>query len=174
MYLFQQPEAAQLHMTHAGCTCGSDSLIDLSQCRTSPFSFFTSSHHISVLLKIAIGENEMSTSDKEEKPSFTSQADIKHLNRSKRILALCGASLSAQSGFPIFTNEGAMWNNHKVAALSNINTFESNPGLVWKYSADRRTRALKTKPNKAHAALAKTAMRRPVMVCITQNIDGKS
>jgi NAD-dependent SIR2 family protein deacetylase len=120
----------------------------------------------------------MSTSDREEKPDFVSQTDIdsfvKHLNRSKRILELCGAGLSAPSCIPTFTNEGAMWKNHKAVALSNIKTFVVKPGLTWEYSANRRSLALKAKPNKAHLAFAKTVMKKSGMVCITQNVDSES
>lgn len=45
--------------------------------------------------------NEIPTKDRE---SFT-----EHLQRSNRILALCGAGLSASSGLPTFRGAGGMW-----------------------------------------------------------------
>lgn len=113
----------------------------------------------------------------EEAPTFATEAEInsfgKHLHSSKRILALCGAGLSAASGIPTFRGSGTLWRNHKAASISNIETWEANPGLVWKYHADRRYFALKAKPNKGHVALASLAKKKKGFVCLTQNIDGK-
>jgi NAD-dependent deacetylase sirtuin 5 len=112
-----------------------------------------------------------------EKPSFATQ-DIgsfgRHLYKSKRILALCGAGLSAASGIPTFRGSGAMstWRGHKASSLSSIDAFNVNPGLVWQYMADRRHLALQSKPNKAHKALAQLAKKKKGFVCLTQNIDG--
>lgn len=117
-------------------------------------------------------------SSKTEIPFFATQEEIdsfgKHLHKSKRILALCGAGLSAASGIPTFRGSGAMstWRGHKASSLSSIESFNVNPGLVWQYMADRRHLALQSKPNKAHEALAKLAKKKNGFVCLTQNIDG--
>ena len=118
-------------------------------------------------------------------------AFIRHLNSSKRILALCGAGLSASvpSSIPTFAGTGALWKNHKAAALSNIDTFEANPGLVWSYFADRRRLALKASVNEGHKALPELARKMygkgrggkkgkgggggGEFLCLTQNIDGE-
>ncbi|PVH76467.1 DHS-like NAD/FAD-binding domain-containing protein [Cadophora sp. DSE1049] len=99
---------------------------------------------------------------------------IRHLNKSHRILALCGAGLSAPSGIPTFKGSGSYWKNHKAAALSHPETFEANPGLVWSYFAERRRLALCAEPNKAPRALAQVARKRKGFVCLTQNVDGLS
>jgi NAD-dependent SIR2 family protein deacetylase len=117
-----------------------------------------------------------SPSSHNEEYSWATQADIdsfiKHLNKSKRILALCGAGLSAPSGIPTYRGSGAYWNGHKATSISSIDTFKVNPGLVWKYFTDRRRLVLKAKPNRGHVSLAKTAQKKPGFVCLTQNIDG--
>jgi hypothetical protein len=119
-------------------------------------------------------EISSSSSDNEEY-SWATQADIdsiiKYLNRSKRILALCGAGLSAPSGIPTYRDSGAYWKGHKAASISSIDTFKINPGLVWRYFTDRRL-VLKAKPNRGHVALAKITQKKPGFVCLTQNIDG--
>lgn len=98
---------------------------------------------------------------------------IKHLHKSKRVLVLCGAGLSAPSGIPTFKGSGALWKNHKAATLSSIDAFEANPGLVWKYFADRRRLALRAKPNRGHEVLAEcTRKKGKGMKVLTQNIDG--
>lgn len=124
------------------------------------------------------------TGSDEEEPTYiwgtTSQINdfIKHLNKSKRILALCGAGLSAPSGIPTFVDSGTYWKNHKAASLSSIDAFEANPGPVWSYFADRRRLALKAKPNRAHVALSGLATKKggngKGVKVLTQNIDGLS
>jgi len=107
--------------------------------------------------------------------TFASEEEInsfgKHLYKSKRILGLCGAGLSAASGIPTFRGSGALWRNHKAASISSIETFEANPGLLCSYHANRRHLALEAKPNEGHLALAKSAKKKG-FVCLTQNIDG--
>lgn len=109
-------------------------------------------------------------------PSFASAEDIssfqKHLFHSKRILALCGAGLSAASGLPTFRGAGGMWKNHRATDLATPEAFEENPGLVWQFYAYRRHMALKANPNPAHLALAALAKKREGFVCLTQNVDG--
>ena len=118
------------------------------------------------------------SSSETKSPSFATQEEInsfgKHLYKPKRILALCGAGLSAASGIPTFRGSGAMstWRGHKASSLSSIETFNINPGLVWQYMADRRHLAMQSEPNNAHEALAKLAKKKPGFVCLTQNIDG--
>lgn len=55
------------------------------------------------------------------------------LARSKRILAVCGAGLSAASGLPTFRGAGGLWRNHQATALATPEAFEADPGLVWMF-----------------------------------------
>jgi Sir2 family len=52
------------------------------------------------------------------------------LSKSKRILALCGAGLSAASGLDTFRGKGGMWRNYQATALATPEAFENDPGLV--------------------------------------------
>jgi NAD-dependent SIR2 family protein deacetylase len=112
-----------------------------------------------------------------ETPTFATEAEInsfgKYLHSSKRILVLCGAGLSAASGIPTFSGDGAHWRGHKCTSISSIDCFEELPGLVWKYHAERRKLALAAKPNKAHEALAVLARKKAGVRVLTQNIDGE-
>ncbi|KAF8860737.1 DHS-like NAD/FAD-binding domain-containing protein [Acephala macrosclerotiorum] len=120
----------------------------------------------------------MSSSELEERYRWGSEADInsfvRHLNKSKRVLALCGAELFAPSGIPTFKGSGALWRGYKGASLSDIETLKTNPGLVWKYFFNRRRLTLNTEPNEAHHALAAVAKKKEGFACLTQNIDGLS
>ncbi|KAI9738947.1 MAG: hypothetical protein M1818_005261 [Claussenomyces sp. TS43310] len=111
-------------------------------------------------------------------PTFATEAEIssfqKHLFRSKRILALCGAGLSAASGLPTFRGAGGMWRNHVATDLATHEAFEKDPGLVWQFYAYRRHMALKAEPNPAHVALARLARKKDNFACLTQNVDGLS
>ncbi|KAL8948032.1 MAG: hypothetical protein Q9222_005748 [Ikaeria aurantiellina] len=106
---------------------------------------------------------------KHDRESFT-----EHLQKSTRILALCGAGLSAASGLPTFRGAGGMWRNHDATSLATPEAFEDDPGLVWQFYSYRRHMALNAKPNPAHYALAELARKRPEFVTITQNVDGLS
>lgn len=95
------------------------------------------------------------------------------LSSSTRILALCGAGLSASSGLDTFRGAGGMWRNHDAMSLATPEAFRKDPGLVWLFYSYRRHKALEAKPNKAHSALAELARRKEGFVCLTQNVDGE-
>jgi len=50
-------------------------------------------------------------------PSSDVQEFGEVLKSSKRVLALCGAGLSAASGLDTFRGAGGMWRNHQVGVL---------------------------------------------------------
>ena len=103
-----------------------------------------------------------------DRESFT-----QHLQKSYRILALCGAGLSASSGLPTFRGAGGLWRNHDAVSLATPEAFDEDPALVWRFYSYRRHMALNTKPNPAHYALAELARRRPEFVTLSQNVDGQ-
>ncbi|TDZ30339.1 NAD-dependent protein deacylase [Colletotrichum spinosum] len=96
------------------------------------------------------------------------------LGSSKRILALCGAGLSASSGLPTFRGAGGLWRNHDATSLATHRAFHRDPGLVWLFYAYRRHMALNAKPNPAHYTLAALAEKNPDFLCLTQNVDDLS
>ncbi|KAL9944924.1 NAD-dependent protein deacylase sirtuin-5, mitochondrial [Verticillium nonalfalfae] len=80
-----------------------------------------------------------------------------------RILALCGAGLSASSGLPTFRGAGGLWRRHDATRLATPEAFAADPALVWLFYAYRR-----------HMALAALARAAPGFLCLTQNVDGLS
>ncbi|KAI2602558.1 DHS-like NAD/FAD-binding domain-containing protein [Hypoxylon sp. NC1633] len=96
------------------------------------------------------------------------------LNSSNRVLALCGAGLSAASGLPTFRGAGGLWRNHQATSLATPEAFEDEPALVWLFYAWRRHMALRAKPNRAHYALAELAKKSDDFLCLSQNVDGLS
>lgn len=57
------------------------------------------------------------------------------LARSRRILAVCGAGLSAASGLPTFRGAGGLWRNYEAISLATPEAFDADPGLVWMFYA---------------------------------------
>jgi NAD-dependent deacetylase sirtuin 5 len=68
------------------------------------------------------------------KSSFGPSSDVEEfgdvLMGSRRILALCGAGLSAASGLDTFRGAGGMWRNHEATSLATPEAFARDPGLV--------------------------------------------
>lgn len=97
------------------------------------------------------------------------------LRSSRRILALCGAGLSASSGLPTFRGAGGFWRRHDATKLATLDAFRRDPGFVWLFYGYRRHLALHAQPNDAHRALAALArsMGEAGFMCVTQNVDGR-
>lgn len=96
-----------------------------------------------------------------------------HLKSSRRILAICGAGLSASSGMATFRGAGGIWRTHSAKDLSTPEAFERDPVLVWQFHAELRRAALAALPNNGHKALAKLARARGEnFLTIMLNIDG--
>ncbi|CAD1809972.1 Sir2 family protein [Candida parapsilosis] len=98
-----------------------------------------------------------------------------HLLKSKKIIALVGAGLSASSGLPVFRGSQGLWKNYNMIDLATPDAFYIDPGLVWQFYSWRRYSALRAEPNNGHIALAKLS-RIPNLkyLTISQNVDGLS
>ncbi len=95
--------------------------------------------------------------------------------KSKKILILTGAGISAESGIDTFRAAGGLWENHRVEDVATPEGFAKDPKLVHRFYNLRRS-ALKTvKPNPAHIALAKleTSLKASggQLTLVTQNVD---
>jgi NAD-dependent deacetylase sirtuin 5 len=106
-------------------------------------------------------------------PSTSSEEFGKLLKSSKRVLALCGAGLSAASGLDTFRGAGGMWRKHRATDLATPEAFKADPGLVCLFYSYRRHRALQAAPNAGHYALAELSRKMPGFITLTQNVDGK-
>ncbi|KAF8737778.1 hypothetical protein AX14_012340 [Amanita brunnescens Koide BX004] len=105
------------------------------------------------------------------------------LARSRNIVVITGAGLSASSGIPTFRTGNGLWQTHDVTRLATPQAFASNPVLVWQFYHERRHAVLAASPNPAHYALAVLLL--PLYLqtvapscmgytIITQNVDGLS
>lgn len=107
-------------------------------------------------------------------PSTDRQSFAEYLKKSRRIVALVGAGLSAASGLPTFRGAGGLWRTHDATDLATPEAFEENPDLVWQFYSFRRHMALKAAPNKAHHALAELSRKNKDFITLSQNVDGKA
>ncbi|KAF8610016.1 DHS-like NAD/FAD-binding domain-containing protein [Ceratobasidium sp. AG-I] len=116
-------------------------------------------------------------------PSNDAQAFRTALQRSKRIILVAGAGLSAGSGIPTFRGVGGYWRSFEATSLATPEAFRANPSLVWQFYHYRREKVLSCKPNNAHHVIARflrpeyresVAPRSNSCTLITQNVDGLS
>lgn len=65
-------------------------------------------------------------------PASTDIAEFHtYLSSTRRIIAVCGAGLSASSGLPTFRGAGGMWRSYNATSLATPEAFSRDPGLVW-------------------------------------------
>lgn len=106
-------------------------------------------------------------------PSQETLADFTaHLQKSRRILGLFGAGLSASSGVPTYRGADGFWGQYSDQQLATVGAFKSDPSLVWQFYDERRAAVREAKPNAAHVALARLAEVMPGFLTVNQNVDG--
>lgn len=90
----------------------------------------------------------------------------------ERVVVLTGAGISAESGVPTFRGEDGLWRRYRPEELATSEAFRRDPVLVWQWYAWRRQVVSSCRPNAAHLALARLALRRSGICLVTQNVDG--
>lgn len=88
----------------------------------------------------------------------------------KKIVALTGAGISAESGLKTFRDANGLWEGHDVMQVASPEGFAANPELVLEFYNQRRKQLLLVQPNEGHLALAKLEEYYQVDI-ITQNVD---
>ena len=88
----------------------------------------------------------------------------------KKIVALTGAGISAESGIATFRDSDGLWERYSVEEVASAEGYRRNPQLVIDFANDRREQCVKAEPNQGHLLLAKLQEEYDVTV-ITQNID---
>jgi NAD-dependent deacetylase len=95
------------------------------------------------------------------------------LRGARRVAALTGAGVSAESGVPTFRDaQTGLWAQYRAEELATPEAFQRNPGLVWDWYAWRRELVARARPNPGHEALAALARHLAHFTLITQNVDG--
>jgi NAD-dependent deacetylase len=88
----------------------------------------------------------------------------------KKLVALTGAGISAESGLSTFRDAGGLWEGHRIEDVATPEAWRRNPELVLEFYNQRRKAASHAQPNEAHVTLARLEDRFEVTV-ITQNVD---
>ena len=94
------------------------------------------------------------------------------LRAARRVVALTGAGISAESGVPTFRGPGGLWRQYRPEDLATPEAFARDPRLVWEWYAWRRETIAPLRPNAAHDALVALEKRTPEFLLATQNVDG--
>jgi NAD-dependent deacetylase len=90
----------------------------------------------------------------------------------RRICALTGAGISAESGIPTFRGAGGLWRNFRSEDLATPEAFSRDPQVVWEWYDWRRGLVAEAQPNAGHTALTELESRAPRFTLVTQNVDG--
>ncbi|MCW5911242.1 MAG: NAD-dependent deacylase [Cyclobacteriaceae bacterium] len=88
----------------------------------------------------------------------------------KKLVALTGAGISAESGIATFRDAGGLWEGYRVEDVATPEAWRKNPALVLDFYNQRRKKAREVKPNRGHEVLAELEEYFDVTV-ITQNVD---
>ena len=101
---------------------------------------------------------------------------VEILRGAKRVAALTGAGISAESGIPTFRDAGGLWENYRAEELATPEAFARDPRLVWRWYEWRRGVIREAIPNDGHLALASLEglldANGGALALITQNVDG--
>jgi NAD-dependent deacetylase len=55
------------------------------------------------------------------------------LLKAKKVTALTGAGISAESGIPTFRGEEGLWHKYRAEQLATPESFARDPKLVWEW-----------------------------------------
>src|SRR5262245_14295389 len=99
-------------------------------------------------------------------------ADV--VRSARRVAAMTGAGVSAESGVATFRGAGGLWEGHRVEDVATPGAFARDPAMVWRFYNLRRASLGGVVPNPGHVALAQLEERwgSDRFTLITQNIDG--
>jgi NAD-dependent deacetylase len=88
----------------------------------------------------------------------------------KKLVALTGSGISAESGLRTFRDSGGLWEGYDITDVASPEGWYSNPVVVLDFYNQRRKQAIDAQPNNAHKILAEFEKYFYVTV-ITQNVD---
>ena len=88
----------------------------------------------------------------------------------KKVVALTGAGISAESGIPTFRDAGGLWEGYDVTDVASPEGWSKNPEMVLDFYNQRRKKALEVIPNPGHKFLADLEEYFNIVV-VTQNVD---
>lgn len=98
---------------------------------------------------------------------------VQTLSQARRLVALTGAGVSAESGIPTFREaQRGLWAQFDPMALASPEGFAADPKRVWGWYQWRRKLIDSSHPNAGHQALAQLSAMVEQFCLVTQNVDG--
>lgn len=88
----------------------------------------------------------------------------------KKLVAITGAGISAESGLATFRDSGGLWEGYDINEVASIQGWRKDPQNVLDFYNLRRKQAANASPNSAHKTLAGLEDHFDVQI-ITQNVD---
>jgi len=98
------------------------------------------------------------------------KGDSRKIKGMKKLIALTGSGISAESGIKTFRDSGGLWEGYDVMEVASPEGWSKNKELVLDFYNQRRKQAISSEPNAAHFALAELENHFKVTI-ITQNVD---
>jgi NAD-dependent deacetylase len=102
----------------------------------------------------------------------------RQLKKSRSVLFVTGAGISADSGLPTYRGIGGLYEQEETdegipieAALSGA-MFQRDPAVTWKYIHQIESSCRDAGPNRAHEVIAELESRFDRVWTLTQNVDG--
>ena len=91
-----------------------------------------------------------------DQPAFEIPEKLANILRgARRLVALTGAGISAESGVPTFReSQTGLWARFRPEELATSAAYQRDPRLVWEWYAWRRELTARALPNPGHLALA--------------------
>lgn len=103
---------------------------------------------------------------------------VSYLHKSRRILVITGAGLSADSGLPTYRGTGGLYqsdsddNSLPIEVLLSADGFRRDPTSVWRHIGVVEESCRGVHPNRGHAVIAAMENEFDGVWVLTQNIDG--
>jgi len=90
----------------------------------------------------------------------------------RKVVALCGAGMSVESGIASFRGKGGLWEKYDPEEYGHISTLRNHPEKAWIMLREMSREIMRAKPNAGHLALAELERMGLLSSIITQNVDG--
>ena len=97
---------------------------------------------------------------------------VQRLRSARRLAALTGAGISAESGIPTFRGKDGLWKDRRAEQLATPQALHHEREIVWEWYHWRRNLVRAASPNLGHLALVAMEGKVPGFKLITQNVDG--
>jgi NAD-dependent deacetylase len=113
-----------------------------------------------------------------EPDSATIDSLVRILRKSRSILFITGAGISAESGIPTYRGIGGLYNvdttedGVAIEEALSVSMLADNPALTWKYLTKIGLAVQGAKYNRAHEVIAEMEMQFHRVWTLTQNVDG--